>query len=230
MTQKCYMCDGCATTDEHVPPKCLFPEKKDLPKGVSLRKELIKVPSCELHNTAKSKDDEYLLYVLCMNIANNAVAFQHFSKKIMRAYERRPALMKSIVNESREVVAVNTNGTAFNTFMVKADMARIHKCFNQISRALYYHEFKKPFSGQCRFLHDWTIREESKFKVVVTEGDKERSAIEHVKSYFEKLEHKGENASVFRYRFEDPDKHGQVALSMQFYGGSNVFIAFLPNA
>ena len=78
VTQKCYMCDGRATTDEHVPPKCLFPEEKDLPKEVSLRVELIKVPSCELHNTAKSKDDEYLLYVLCMNIANNAVAFQHF--------------------------------------------------------------------------------------------------------------------------------------------------------
>ena len=230
MTQKCYMCDGRATTDEHVPPKCLFPEEKDLPKGVSLRKELIKVPSCELHNTAKSKDDEYLLYVLCMNIANNSVAFQHFSRKVMRAYKRRPALLKFIVNESREVVAVDTNGTAFNTLMVKADMARIHKCFNQIARALYFHEFKRPFSGQCRFLDDWTIREESKFKVVVTDRDKERIAIEHVKSYFEKLEHKGENASVFRYRLEEPDERGLVALSMQFYGGSNVFIAFLPNA
>lgn len=26
----CYRCDSIATTKEHVPPKCLFPEKKDI--------------------------------------------------------------------------------------------------------------------------------------------------------------------------------------------------------
>jgi len=224
------MCEREATSDEHVPPKCLFPEEKDLPKGVFLRKELIKVPSCDLHNTAKSKDDEYLLYVLCMNIANNAVAFRHFATKIMRAYKRSPSLMKSIVNENREVVAVDGNGTAYNTLMVKADMARIHKCFDQISRALYYKEFKQPFNGHCRFLHDWTIKEDSAFSVVIKNGDNERSALEHVKSYFNERDHKGFNPSVFRYRFEEPDERGLIALSMQFYGGSNAFIAFIPNA
>jgi hypothetical protein len=222
------MCDSYATTDEHVPPKCLFPEKKDLPLRVSLREELIKVPSCKAHNTAKSRDDEYLLYVLCMNIANNSIAFRQFATKIMRAYKRRPALMKSIVTDSKKVVAVDSNGTAMNTLMLKADMKRIHKCFNQMARALYYHEFRKPFIGQCRFVHDFTIRDESKFKVVVSTGENEHSAIEHVKAYFKDLDHKGENASVFRYRFEEPDDQGLIAVSMQFYGGSNVFIVFLP--
>ena len=61
---KCYMCDNLATTIEHAPPKCIFPEKKDLPAGMDLRKELITVPSCEEHNTAKSTDDEYLLNII----------------------------------------------------------------------------------------------------------------------------------------------------------------------
>ena len=224
------MCDSRATTKEHVPPKCLFPQKKDLPPGVSLREQLIKVPSCDLHNTAKSNDDEYLLYVLCMNIANNSVAFQHFLTKVMRAYNRRPGLMRSIVNESKKVVAVDSDGAAINTLMVKADMGRVNKCFDQMAKALYYHEFGKQFIGQCRFLHDFTIRDGSNFKVVVTTGDRERTAIDHVKTYFEDLDHKGENHSVFRYRFEPPDEKGLIALSMQFYGGSNSFIAFLPNA
>ena len=34
--QTCYMCDEIATSDEHVPPKCIFPEVKDL--GIDYRK------------------------------------------------------------------------------------------------------------------------------------------------------------------------------------------------
>lgn len=142
MNQTCYMCERPATSDEHVPPKCLFPEEKDLPKGVALRKDLIKVPSCDIHNTKRSKGDEYLLYVLSMNIANNAVAFRQFSTKILRAVDRRPGLMQSILSEQQEVVTVDRTGTAHNALMVKADMSRIYKCFNQMARALYYKEFQ----------------------------------------------------------------------------------------
>lgn len=230
MKQTCYMCDQPSTSEEHVPPKCLFPKEKDLPDGLSLRKDLLKVPACDLHNTARSKDDEYLLYVLSMNIANNAVAFQQFSTKVLRAYRRRPALMHSIVREHQEVVAVDVSGMAYNTLMVKADMARIYKCFNQMARALYYKEFNDKFFGECRFLHDFTIADESKFRVVVKTGDTEQSALGHVKAYFRQFAHTGCNPSVFRYHFVEPDKRGQVALSMQFYGGSNAFVAFLPNA
>ena len=60
----CYMCDEESTSSEHVPPKCLFPEQKDLPEGVDLRKSLITVPSCDLHNSKKSNDDEYYSIVL----------------------------------------------------------------------------------------------------------------------------------------------------------------------
>lgn len=230
MNQTCYMCERPATSDEHVPPKCLFPEEKDLPKGVSLRKDLIKVPSCDIHNTKRSKDDEYLLYVLSMNIANNAVAFRQFSTKILRAVDRRPGLMQSILSGQQEVVAVDRTGTAHNALMVKADMSRIYKCFNQMARALYYKEFQEKFVGTCRFLHDFTIADDSKFTLKVRDGQSEQKALEYVKSYFGRSDHKGSNPSVFRYRIEDPDERGLVALSMQFYGGSNAFVAFVPSA
>ena len=41
----CYMCAAPKASVEHVPPKGLFPEIKDLPAGVNLRKELITVPA-----------------------------------------------------------------------------------------------------------------------------------------------------------------------------------------
>ena len=62
-TETCYMCDASATGREHVPPRCLFPEAKDIP-GKDFRKKLITVPSCDAHNFAKSKDDEYLMTIL----------------------------------------------------------------------------------------------------------------------------------------------------------------------
>lgn len=224
------MCARKSTSEEHVPPKCLFPEKKDLPQELDLRKNLIKVPSCDIHNTAKSKDDEFLLYCLCMNIANNSVAFKHFSTKIMRAYNRRPRLMRSMIKDSKYVIAVDENGTAFNTLMVKADTARINKCFDQMARALYFYKFDRQFNGHCHFLHDWLIEPEKKSSIAVKNEDEERSVLEHIKTYFNKLEHSGSNPEVFRYYFDEPDERGFMALSMQFYGGSNVFIALIPHA
>lgn len=224
------MCERDATSEEHVPPRCLFPERKDLPEGVDLRKDLIKVPSCDIHNTVKSKDDEFLLYVLCMNIANNSVAFRQFATKIMRSYSRRPGLMRAILGERQEIIAVDNNGTALNALMVKADTCRINSCLDKIARALYFYEFGRKFIGHSRFLHDWMINPDSSFSVVVKNGEIERSAVDHVKNYFSNLEHNGANPTVFRYRFLEPDERGLIALSMQFYEGCNVFISLVPDA
>lgn len=74
--EKCYMCHRDADSREHVPPKCLFPEKKDV--GTSAyRNNLITVPSCELHNSNKSKDDEFLMVSIAGIIGNNSIGYAH---------------------------------------------------------------------------------------------------------------------------------------------------------
>lgn len=80
------MCDKEATTVEHVPPKCLFPEFKDA--GEDLRVNLITVPSCDDHNGKKSRDDEFLMVSLAGLIGNNSIGFQHYHGKIQRALKR----------------------------------------------------------------------------------------------------------------------------------------------
>ena len=85
----CYMCDQPVTSREHVPPKCIFPEKKDLPKGFDFRKNLIKVPSCDEHNSHKSMDDEYLMFVLASSPHGNKHKNLHFERKVMRAINSR---------------------------------------------------------------------------------------------------------------------------------------------
>ena len=90
----CYMCEKLETGVEHVPPRCLFPKQKDLPAGVDLRKQLITVPACDEHNTCKSQDDEYLLYLLVINLPANETAKNQFFTKIMRSIQLNPGLIK----------------------------------------------------------------------------------------------------------------------------------------
>ena len=89
----CYMCDNPPTTMEHVPPKCFFPESKDVFDGKDYRKNLISVPSCEDHNLKKSHDDEYIFYVVLSNYSGNLVAFNQFVSKALRAYRKNPKLL-----------------------------------------------------------------------------------------------------------------------------------------
>jgi hypothetical protein len=72
--KQCYMCDAPATSKEHVPPKCIFPERKDS-DGQYLREGLITVPSCELHNSKKSADDEFLMVSIAGLFSNNSIGY-----------------------------------------------------------------------------------------------------------------------------------------------------------
>lgn len=104
----CYYCGLEANTAEHVPPQGIFPRQKDSPDGKDFRKQLIRVPSCENHNTDKSGEDEYLRYVLTTSLPSNAVAKHQFLIKIMRAIQRRPKLVERLLTETQEVVVHDT--------------------------------------------------------------------------------------------------------------------------
>jgi len=65
---QCYCCEKAATTKDHIPPKCFFPEKKYLSNSnPDYRSQLITVPSCSERNNFRSKDDEYTAAVIAMN-------------------------------------------------------------------------------------------------------------------------------------------------------------------
>ena len=76
------MCSEPATSREHVPPSCFFPEKNEF------RKNLITVPSCDKHNLVKSGDDEYLFAVISSHLESNQIARDQF-KKTIKAINRR---------------------------------------------------------------------------------------------------------------------------------------------
>src|ERR1700689_4236746 len=90
--ESCYMCDVAATSREHVPAACFFPEQKDLPAGVDLRRNLFTVPSCDVHNSHKSEDDQYLWLVMMAVRGLNETGELMASTKGLRSINERPAV------------------------------------------------------------------------------------------------------------------------------------------
>jgi len=144
MDNLCYWCGVPATSSEHVPPKCIFPEKKDVDKifNQSFREELITVPSCDLHNSKKSKDDEYFFVCLSSLVGNNDVALIHTYTKVWRALLHNPDLLNKVDDFIVKVKNVN-----FPISAIKVDLNRLRHSFEGIARGLYYHEHSSVFIG-----------------------------------------------------------------------------------
>ena len=141
----CYYCGLEANTAEHVPPQGIFPRQKDSPDGKDFRKQLIRVPSCEDHNTHKSVEDDYLLYVLTMSLPSNAVAKHQFLTKIMRAIQRRPKLVERLLTETQKVVVRDTVADTWEkTTALRPEESRLIGMFTCIGKGLYFREKHTP--------------------------------------------------------------------------------------
>ena len=140
---KCYMCDGPGTTKEHVPPKCLFPEKKDV-GGRDFKKKLITVPSCVTHNASKTNNDEFLMVCLAGIINNNIVGRNHFQTKVDRALTRKEKdfLNKQIIRNLQHKT-IKTKGNKYTLVAVgRPNYDRLITCFESIGYGLFFHEFQ----------------------------------------------------------------------------------------
>jgi len=126
MNDVCYWCGGIATSLEHIPPKCIFPEKKDIDKifNQSFRDELITVPSCDLHNSKKSKDDEYFLVCLSSLVGNNDVSLIHTYTKVRRALIHNHGLINRVDDFILKVEDVNYPISA-----IKVNLNRLRHSF-----------------------------------------------------------------------------------------------------
>jgi len=226
----CYMCDEPAEGVEHVPPKCLFPEQNDHPEGIDLRKQLITVPACDKHNTSKSKDDEYLLYLLVINLPTNETAKNQFFTKIMRSIKRNPGLLKRFMANPRPVVAVDKEtGQAHHTVAVHIDDARLDSALDHIARALYFHHFKTKWLG--------IVRTQPDFLLASLDPDKGRKQNERgeymvaaADQLFDGMDFHGANPEVFKYQVLDGNKNVHKLVRLHFYNGCRVFVFFGANS
>lgn len=222
--ESCYMCSNPATTVEHVPPKCIFPEEKDV-GGMNFRSNLITVPSCEEHNCKKSSDDEFLMVSIAGIIGNNSIGYWHSRKKVERALRRSSYKLLDKIFLKKESIRVEIESNKFLDFIVGTpDYERLIDCFSKVSYGIYRHHYKETFRGEIKpylgFLHNnennpKAFRDFIRHKTALELANEPRL---------------GENPKVFYYHFTKPDQFGIFLLKMCFYEGVDVYVSFIPEA
>lgn len=220
-TKTCYMCEALATSVEHVPPKCLFPVAKDLAsedKSLNFRKQLITVPSCDEHNGDKSTDDEYLFCLLAISILSGSNGQQQAKTKIQRILDSKPKLKDALLANSK-IVHVQDNQTkeTFQTLALNIERDRIESSLELCARALYFNEFKEKFVGEILVIPLFLSDLDPKFNESV------ESLYNNTKVLFSGITPKGDNPTIFTYKFNNVDK---VCLKMTFYEGANAVAIF----
>jgi hypothetical protein len=138
----CFMCESIATTVDHIPPKCLFPERKDV--GIDYRKNLITVPACKVHNLSSSMDDEYLMAIIAFHWRNNQIASKQSMTKIIRALQRNKHYYDLFfLADNNKFVVWNNEALVFTSI----DIDRFRLIMDKISRGIYYHHFESKWLG-----------------------------------------------------------------------------------
>jgi hypothetical protein len=219
------MCTAPKASVEHVPPKGLFPETKDLPSGVDLRKELITVPSCDIHNSAKSQDDEFLMYALVFGIQNNPTAEAQVKSKIIRALTRNAGVAKLMTQHHLPVQIEDiATGIRQETIALKVDMKRVGQAFDHIGRALHFHYFKSKWMGSIQSIPLFML-------AIGDESSQEHNAAllslgNHMEELLVNEPAHGANPEVFTYKVIVAVPQIPVAMLLTFYEGSKVVLLF----
>ncbi len=214
----CFACERAAVGREHVPPACLFPEGKDSPARVDMRRDLITVPSCEYHNLRKSRDDEYFLWVLSTNLPANGIAQTQVSTKLARAYRRRPALGQAMLHEAKDAVVFDSRtGAAHEAIEVPLDAPRFQKVLDLIVLGLYRHHFNARWLGSIRVHPDFIAFPDSPDPL-----DLEATRIglfEAAEVLFANSPKHGANPDVFWYQVLEAQDLVRCIIRLNFYGG-----------
>lgn len=215
----CYWCGKPATSREHVPPKCLFPERKDL-KGIDendYRKNLITVPSCDIHNLRKSNDDEYLLVCLASRVGNNAAAYLHTCTKVRRARDRNQFLIEI---ESEDTI--ETQNMSFPVQWANVNIVRLFRSFEAIARALYYYDFGVRFKGECHIVTRLCFNPDAMKSTLF--NARACKLIEMEIPHWG-TDVNGNNPEIFTYQFSPEDGFKTRTLCLTFYEKTQVFVA-----
>ncbi|WP_244442624.1 hypothetical protein [Azospirillum lipoferum] len=221
--EECYMCKSLSTSKEHVPPKCLFPEGKEF--GEDFRKNLITVPSCDQHNSAKSSDDEFLMISLAGIIGNNSIGFRHKFSKVNRAIRRNSKiLLEEVFVGEKKIFAIECRNNSFiDCIWGTPNYERLSRCFDRIVRGIYLHHFGEKFFGETRVVLGYlSIKEPSARNFYHFIRDKSEIELRDKQNH-------GNNPDVFYYQISDRDQFGISLVRFCFYGGINIYASLKPD-
>lgn len=204
---KCYFCHGEATTKEHVPPKQLFPR--------DMRRNLITVPSCQLHNGLKSRDDDYLRFVLIGSLKDiKDKRFKSVFDKTIRSIERKPSLAVSFLRTLKDFDGLPS---------VEIDKKRLSYSYESIGRGIVFHEFG-PIKVELHTIDDYIsfLSDDTQGKII---GQEQSKALKEVTDeFFTNLDWKGTNPLVFSY--QSVKIKDFIFVKLKFYRTHEIVVQF----
>ena len=217
MSATCYMCQAAATSYEHAPPLCFFPEQASI--GRDLRKNLVTVPSCDLHNSKKSEDDEFLRATLCLPSAGvSEVATHQFKGKLLRGARRAPAKYGSFA--VRANVKAPPGKSVFTT-----DRRRFDRCIEHISKAICFHTYGIKWPLPVAVVSPQLLAESRAGQLAAQQSS--LAAIHATREFLANQPVRGQNPEVFLYRIGIRDD--MLAFAAIFYDTFEVFVASSPS-
>jgi hypothetical protein len=208
---KCYLCDNLATSNEHIPPKSFFPEGH--------RINLIRVPSCSLHNEATHLDDEYVRNLIALSSGNNGVAVDHSVNKVFKSFKNSPRLASAITKNPTKINKIRGDDTSKN-IAFQVDTKRFDRVIKKIAYGLYYYEFGSTWN---RLL---TI---SRLNFITNDGDLDTIAayVKQNPHLYNTIAFKGNNPQVFKYAIVDVPIAIERIIVLKFYDNFEVWA--VPN-
>jgi hypothetical protein len=139
--QKCIFCqERIATTDDHIPPKNLFPKPRP--------SNLITVPACDQCNIGTSSDDEYLrLTIVVRDDTHEHTSAKQAWKTAYRGLSRKtqPRLAYKLIENIKRVDSYSEAGIYLGKrTILNIDYTRVEAILNKIVRGLFYHVVGNP--------------------------------------------------------------------------------------
>ena len=218
MKRSCYICNQEASSKEHVPAKCFFPEDG------KYKKNLITVHSCSLHNEDTSADDEYVRNIITMSLGNNNIAYNKFIRKTIKSFAKSERLFEST---TRNAIPLEIHNGDVNerTIAIEIDRERFDKIMKKIAYGLFYYD------NNCVWDRELIVTTEF-LRYEDLSPDDLGKMIQRFRSYLIEPEFDGKNPMVFKYKFIIPapsDEFDQV-LWMKFYESFEVFITSIEGS
>ena len=202
----CYMCDSPSVSGDHAPPVCIFPDDG------AYRLQLIKVPSCKVHNTDKSNEDVLLQCLMTCSENANELALRVMQEEVLPRLEEKPHLIP--------VFLPNLRPLGEHQGRMTIDLERFRISIEAIVRGLFYFDsdYKSKLLNAELFI-EWTALKHA-------QGLTEPPEYDLVRRWGQTLPplDRGANPRVFQYRFDYPPdgKHGLCRMS--FYEGTPIFV------
>lgn len=207
------MCDAPATSREHAPPSCIFPDASSL--GRDARRNLITVPSCDQHNSHKSKDDEFLRAFLVLHAApTSPAARREFNGKLLRANRRKPDAHQAFFTDHGPLYSGKMH-------MVKLDRDRLDACIDRLARALFYSAFGKNWALPIRVVSPNFFSDSAADQAVP--NAKTVEMVEALRRDLVASPIRGENPEVFEYRLRYDEEELVFLMAARFYESFEVY-------